>query len=54
MLTKIISLFKGENIQTQDKVLCHRIDSYFHCYKLTTETDENGHRDGNTDNGIKK
>ena len=49
-----MSLFIGENIQTQGKVLSHRIDSYFHGYKPTTEIDENGHRDGNTDNEIKK
>ena len=32
VLTKIMSLFEGENIQTVCKVLSYRIDLYFHDY----------------------
>ena len=42
VLTKIISSFEGESIQTQSNVLSYRIDLYFHDYKLAIEIDENG------------
>ena len=42
VLTKIISSFKGENLQTQYNVLRYRIYLYFHDYKLAIEIDKNG------------
>ena len=36
-----MSSFEGENMQTQYKVLNHRIDLYFHNYKLAIEINEN-------------
>ena len=53
MLTKIMSSFKGENMQTECFILSYRIDLYFHDYKLATEIDENRHRDGNIDYEMK-
>ena len=41
-----MSLFEGENVQTQYDVLSYRIDLYFHDYKLAIKTDQNGHIDG--------
>ena len=52
MLTKIKSLFEGENIQAQYKVLGYTIDLNFHAYKLATEIEEHGHSDRNIE--IKK
>ena len=52
MLTKIKSLFKGENIQAQYKVLGYMIDLNFHDYKLAIEIEEHGHSNRNI--GIKK
>ena len=46
--------FEGENMQTQYNVLSYRIDSYFLDYKLAIEIDENGHRDRNIDNEMKR
>ena len=37
-----MTLFEGENMQTQYNVLGYRIDLYFHDYKLAIEIDENG------------
>ena len=49
VLTKIISSFDGEIMQTRYNVLTHRIDLYFHDCKLSIEIDENGHIDRNID-----
>ena len=49
-----MSLFEGENMQTQYNVLVYRIDLYFHDYKLAVKIDENGHNDRNIDYEIKK
>ena len=49
VLTKIISSFDGEIMQTRINVLTYRIDLYFHDYKLSIEIDENGHIDRNID-----
>ena len=43
VLTKIMSQFEGENMQTQYNVLSYGIDLYFHDYKLAIEIDENEH-----------
>ena len=40
VLTKIMSSFEGENMQTQYNVLSFRIDLYFYDYKLAIEIDE--------------
>ena len=53
-LTKIMSSFKGENIQTQYNVLSFRINLYFHGYKLAIEIDENGHSHRNIGYEIKR
>ena len=45
VLTKIMSLFERNNMQTQCNVLGCRIDLYFHDYQLEIETDENGRSD---------
>ena len=39
VLTKIMSSFEGENMQTQYNVLSYRTDLYFHDYKLAIEID---------------
>ena len=49
MSSKILSSFKGENMQTQYNVLIYRIDLYFHDHKLATAIDENGHSNRNID-----
>ena len=49
VLTKIISSFDGEIMQTRYNVLTYRVDLYFHDYKLSIEIDENGHIDRNID-----
>ena len=54
VLTKIMSLFEGENMETQYKLLSYRVDLYFHDYKLAIEIDENGHSDKNIGNEIKR
>ena len=43
MITKIMSPFKGEKIQTLHNDLLYRIDLYFHDYKLGIKTDKYGH-----------
>ena len=53
-LTKIMSSFKGENIQTQYNVLSYRINLYFHGYKLAIEIDENGRSHRNIGYEIKR
>ena len=47
VLRKIISLFEGQNIQTQCKVLSCRIDFYSYVYTLAIKIHENGHEDRN-------
>ena len=54
VLTKIMSSFEGENMQTQYNVLSYRIDLYFHDDKLAMEIDQNGHSHRNTDYEIKR
>ena len=54
VLRKIISLFEGQNIQTQCKVLSCRIDFYSYVYKLAIKFHENGHEDRNIDDQISK
>ena len=49
MLTKTLSSFEGENMQTQNSALGYRSD-----YKLATIIDENGHSDRNIDYELKK
>ena len=55
MLTKIVSSFEGETMQTQCcRIECYRIgsyrtDLYFDDYKLAMKIDENRHRDKNAD-----
>ena len=52
VLTKIMSSFEGENMQTY--VLSYRIELYFQDYKLAIEIDQNGHNIRNIDFKIKK
>ena len=54
VLTKTMSPFEGENIQTQYNVLSRRIDLYFHDYMLAIEIDENAHSDRSIDPEIKR
>ena len=54
VLTKIMSSFEGENMQTKYNVLGYKIDLYFHDYKLAIEIDENGQGDRNIDYKIKR
>ena len=54
MLTKIISSFEVENMQTQYIVLSYRINLRFHDYKLAIEIDQNGHSDRKIDYKLKK
>ena len=54
VLTKIMSSFEGENMQTKCNVLSYRIDLYFHDYKLAIEIDENGHSNRSIDYKIKR
>ena len=54
VLTKIMSSFEGENMQTQYKVLSYRINLYFQDYKLAMEIDENRHRNRYIDYEIKR
>ena len=54
VLTKIMSSFEGENMQTQYKVSSYRIDLYFHDYKFAIEIDENGLSSRNIDYKIKR
>ena len=54
VINSIKDAFEGENMQTQYTVLNHRIDLYFHKYKLATEIDELGHNDGNIDYEIQR
>ena len=49
MLTKLMSSFKGENMQTQYNVLSYKTDLNFHDYKHAIEIDENGHHDKSID-----
>ena len=54
VLTKILNLFEGQNMQTKYYILSYRIDKYFNDYKLAIEIDESGHSDGNIDCEIKR
>ena len=54
VLTKIMSSFEGENMQTQYNVLNYGIELYFHDYKLAIEIDENGHSGRYIDYEIKR
>ena len=54
VLTKILNLFEGENMQTKYYILSYRIDKYFNDYKLAIEIDESGHSDRNFDWEIKR
>ena len=49
VLTKIMSSFERENMQTQYNVLIYSIHFYFHDYKVAIEIDENGHSYRNID-----
>ena len=53
VLTKIMTLIEGENMQTQYSVLGYRTDLYFRENKLEVEVDEIDHDSGNTDYEIK-
>ena len=54
VLTKIMSLFEGENMKTQYNILDYRIELYFHEYKLAIGVDENGHSYRNIHYEIKR
>ena len=54
VLTKIMSSFEVENMQTQYNGLSCRINLYFHDYNLTIEIVENGHRNRSIDCEIKR
>ena len=54
VITRMMSSFEGENMQTQCNVLGCRIDLYFHDYKLSIENDENGRSDRNIKYKIKR
>ena len=41
VLTRILSSYQGEIMQTRFNILGYRNDLYFHDYKLAIETDEN-------------
>ena len=43
-----MTVFEGQNMQTQYSMLSYRINLYFHNYNLSIETDENDHCDRNT------
>ena len=53
VLTKTMSSFEGENMETQH-VLVYGIDLHFHDSNLAIEIDENGHRDRNIDYKINR
>ena len=54
VINSIKDAFEGENMQTQYTDLNHRIDIYFHKYKLAIEVDESGHNDRNIDCEIQR
>ena len=54
VLTKIMSSFEGQNMQTQHNVLKYRIELYFHDCKLAIEINGNGHSNRNIDFEIKR
>ena len=54
VLKSVMDAFEGENMQTQYSVLGHRLDLYFHDYKLAIKVDEKGHKDRNIDHKIKR
>ena len=54
LLTKIMSSFEGEHIQTQYHVLSYRIDLNFHDYNLAIEIVENENSYRNIDYEIKR
>ena len=50
IINSIKPAFEGENIQTQYSVLGHKIDLYFHKYKLAIDVDELGQADRSDNN----
>ena len=50
VITKIMSSFEGENMQTQYKILSYKIDLYLDEYKLAIEIDENEQSNRNIGN----
>ena len=54
VLTKIMSPFEGENMQTKYNILGYRIDLYFHDRNLVVEIEKNGHSGRNTHYNMKK
>ena len=54
VVTKIVSSFERENMQTQYNVLSYKTDLYFHDYKFAIEIDENGHSNRNIDYEVKR
>ena len=53
-LRSVMDAFEGGNMQTQYSVLGHRIDLYFHDYRLAIEIDEKGHKDRDTNDEIQR
>ena len=54
VLKSVLDAFEGENMETKYSVLRHRIDLYFHDYKLPIEVDEKGHKDRNIDHKLQR
>ena len=50
VITKIMSSFEGENMQTQYKILSYKIDLYLDEYRLAIEIDENEQSNRNIGN----
>ena len=50
----IKEVFQGKDVKIQYTVLDHRIDLYFHDYKLTKEADKLGYNDKNIDYKIQR
>ena len=49
-----MDVFEGVYMQPQNSVLRHRIDLYFHDYKLALGVEEKGDEDRNIDHEIKR
>ena len=54
VLTKIMSLFEGENLSTRYNFVGYRIELYFHDYKVAIKIDENGHSNRNIEHELKR
>ena len=54
VITKIMSPFKGEFMQTHYNIIRYRIDLYFYDYKLAIKIDGNGHSDKSINYELKK